>query len=78
METAPILFLIFNRPDTAEKVFNKIRQVKPKKLYISADGPRDHKKDDKIKCNQAREIVSKVDWNCDVKTRFLDENLGNI
>ena len=76
METAPILFLIFNRPETTEKVFNKIRQVQPKKLYISADGPREHKIDDKIKCEQAREVVSKIDWDCEVKTRFLDENLG--
>ncbi len=76
METAPILFMIFNRPETTEKVFYKIRQVKPKKLYISADGPREHKKDDIMKCKQAREIVSKIDWDCDVKTRFLTENLG--
>ncbi|MBA7571080.1 hypothetical protein ES708_12837 [subsurface metagenome] len=76
METAPILFMIFNRPDTTEKVFNKIRQVKPKKLYISADGPRKDRKDDSIKCQQAREIVSKIDWDCDVKTRFLTENMG--
>lgn len=76
METAPVLFMIFNRADVTEKVFNRIREVKPKKLYISADGPRKDRKDDAIKCQQARDVVSKVDWDCDVKTRFLTENLG--
>ena len=36
----PILFLIFRRPHTTAKVFEKIKKVKPKKLYIAADGPR--------------------------------------
>ena len=76
METAPILFLIFNRLDTTEKVFNKIRLVKPKKLYISGDGPRANNENDIIKCEQARGIIKKIDWECDVKTRFLEENLG--
>ena len=42
----PILFLIFNRPDLTKVVFNRIREVKPKYLFIAADGPRiDHPED---------------------------------
>ena len=33
MFQTPILFLIFNRPDTTLKVFKKIRECKPKKLF---------------------------------------------
>ena len=40
----PILLLIFNRLDTTKKVFEKIKKIKPKYLYISADGPRLDKK----------------------------------
>lgn len=36
----PILFLIFNRPGTTRKVFAEIRKVKPRQLFIAADGPR--------------------------------------
>jgi len=36
----PVLFLIFNRPDTTQQVFNQIRQIKPKYLFVAADGPR--------------------------------------
>ena len=53
--TAPVLFLIFNRPDTTQKVFNKIRQAKPKKLFVAADGPREDKKAKKKNVNRQEE-----------------------
>jgi len=36
-----VLFLLFNRPDTTSKVFEKIRQIKPQRLYVASDGPRE-------------------------------------
>ncbi|KKQ71371.1 MAG: Nucleotide-diphospho-sugar transferase domain-containing protein [Candidatus Shapirobacteria bacterium GW2011_GWE1_38_92] len=77
MLNTPILFLIFNRPETERLVFEKIREIKPKKLYIAADGPRNGRKDDIEKCRLAREIVEKgVDWECEVHKLFRDKNLG--
>jgi len=72
----PVLFLIFNRPDTTQKVFNAIKQAKPRQLFVSADGPRENKEDEKEKCKQARKIIEQVDWDCEVKTLFRDKNLG--
>lgn len=72
----PILFLIFNRPNTTFKVFEEIKKCGPFKLFIAADGPREGIADDKIKCNQAREIIKLIDWDCEVKTLFREKNLG--
>ena len=36
----PVLFLIFNRPETTEQVFSAIRKAEPPRLYVAADGPR--------------------------------------
>lgn len=72
----PILFIIFNRPDTTEKVFEVIRRQKPQRLYIAADGPRKHRLGEDKTCMETRSIVAQVDWDCDVKTLFRDENLG--
>lgn len=72
----PILFIIYNRPDTTSQVFESIRQIKPKYLYIAADGPRKYKPGDPERCKKARDIISKVDWACEVKTLFRDKNLG--
>ena len=73
----PILFLIFNRPDLTDIVFKRIREVKPKYLYIAADGPRLTHPDDFEKCKRAREIVlNLIDWQCELKILFRNENLG--
>ena len=71
-----VLFVIFNRPGTTQKVFEAIRAAKPKRLYLAADGPRPGVPGDALLCKQTREIVAKIDWDCEVKTLFRDENKG--
>jgi hypothetical protein len=73
---SPVLLIIFNRPDTTQKVFNEIRKAKPDKLYISADGPRPGNIDDEVECKLAREIIKQVDWPCQLHIRLLEKNLG--
>jgi hypothetical protein len=72
----PVLFLIFNREDTSRQVFEQIRAAKPKKLYVAADGARPTKEGEAEKCEATRAIIKDVDWDCEVKTLFRDENLG--
>jgi hypothetical protein len=72
----PVLFIIFNRPHYTKKVFAQIRKVKPKQLFIAADGPRLGNLDDAELCLKTRKIIEKIDWDCNVKTLFRDENLG--
>ncbi|MEY8768498.1 nucleotide-diphospho-sugar transferase [Francisella philomiragia] len=73
----PVLFLVFNRLDTTKQVFEAIRQAKPPKLYVAADGAREEKKREEQKVKAVREyIMNNIDWNCEVKTLFRDENLG--
>jgi len=71
-----VLFLVFNRPDTAKQVFEAIRQAKPPRLYIAADGPRENKLGEREICEETRRIATGVDWTCEVKTLFRDKNLG--
>lgn len=70
----PVGFLIFNRPDLTEIVFEAIALAKPKKLFVIADGPRFPEEAEK--CLSARGVIEKVDWDCDVFTDFSDTNLG--
>jgi hypothetical protein len=72
----PVLLIIFNRPDTTQKVFDAIRQVKPARLYIAADAPRAGNKLDEEKCKAARAITENVDWPCDVKRLYQEKNIG--
>jgi hypothetical protein len=72
----PIAFIIFNRPDTTQRVFEEIRKATPKELFIIADGPRVNNSEDDGLCKKTREIVEKVDWDCKVHKNFSEINLG--
>jgi hypothetical protein len=72
----PILFLVFNRPQPTAKVFAAIRELRPAKLYVAADGPRLEKVGEWKRCAEARAVLEKIDWDCEVRTLLRDENLG--
>ncbi len=72
----PVLFLVFNRPDTTKRVFETIKNARPPKLYVAADGPRLEKEGEDQKAQDVREIATAVDWDCEVKTLFRDQNIG--
>ena len=72
----PVLFLIFNRPETTYRVFEAIRAYQPEELFIAADGPRLHKEGEKALCEEVRRVADLVDWECKVHTLFRTENLG--
>lgn len=76
MLQTPLLFLIFNRPDTTKTVFESIKQVKPAKFYIAADGARRNKLGEDLLVEETRAILNNIDWDCEVKTLFRDQNLG--
>lgn len=71
-----VLFIIFNRPETTQRVFEAIRLAKPSRLYVAADGARENKAGENELCEQTRKIIQNIDWQCDVKTLFQKENLG--
>ena len=67
----PVLFLIFNRPETTQKVFTAIKKAKPPRLYVAADGPRVEKPDEAGQCALARSIATNVDWDCEVNVHGM-------
>ena len=73
----PVLFFFFFRLSTAKIVFESIRLAKPPRLYIASDGPRVGKEEELNVIKSVREfILNGIDWECDVKTLFREENLG--
>lgn len=73
---SPVLFLVFNRPDTTQQVFDEIKKARPPKLYIAADGPRTNKIGEVERCNAVKAIVKNIDWPCVVSTKYNRQNLG--
>lgn len=73
---APVVLIIFNRQDATERVFSEIAKIKPKKLFVIADGPRlDHPDDDR-NCSETRKVIEHINWDCEVLKNYSDVNLG--
>ena len=70
----PVLFIAFNRYDSARQVMEAIREAKPPRLYFACDGPRNEA--EKARCERVRSLVELVDWDCQLFTKFSDKNLG--
>ncbi|MGC9109196.1 MAG: nucleotide-diphospho-sugar transferase [Caldimicrobium sp.] len=71
----PVLFIVFRRLDTTQRVFQQIRKVRPVRLYVASDGPRNNEEQKQVEAVR-RYIMENIDWDCDLKTRFREENLG--
>ena len=47
---SPVALIIFRRPELTEKVFERIAEAKPPKLFIFADGPAADRPGEAEKC----------------------------
>lgn len=72
----PVVFIVFNRPDTTQQVFKEIAKAKPPKLLVVADGPRTDRPGEAEKCQATRAVIKLVDWPCEVYTNYAEANLG--
>lgn len=68
--------MVFNRADTTAQVFESIRQARPPRLYVAADGAREGRPGEDALCEATRRVATQVDWPCEVRTLFRDRNLG--
>ena len=69
-----VLILFFNRPEPLRQVFEQVRQARPSRLFLYQDGPRGER--DMAGIAACREVVSKVDWDCQVETLYQEKNYG--
>lgn len=76
MDEAPVLIIAFNRPKYLKQVLSTLKQAGVKRLFVFRDGPRPLNQDDRRLGREIEEMVNAIDWPCDVKTNFLNNNLG--
>jgi len=76
MTYTPVLLVAFNRPDRLEALIDRLREVRPARVYVAVDGPRAHVETDAARVAATRDVVRSIDWTTDVRTLFRDENLG--
>lgn len=72
----PVAMFIFNRPEVTNRVFAEIRRARPRQLFIIGDGARYDRTGEEDQVALTREIATRVDWACDLKTLFAEKNMG--
>lgn len=72
----PVLVTGFNRPEATEQVFRLLNAIQPVRLYYALDGPRQGRDDDISKIEKNKSLVSILNKEMIVKTRFRYSNLG--
>ena len=75
LDTAVAVF-VFRRPDTTKRVLEQLSIVKPKRLYVICDGPREGKEREAELQKETLELFANIDWECDVRFNVAHENLG--
>lgn len=71
-----VALIFFTRTVTLAKVFERIKEVKPSRLFLIQDGPRANVPSDIVNIKKCREIVENIDWECTVFKNYAEENLG--
>lgn len=71
-----VLILFFNRPASLERVFEQVRIARPSKLYLFQDGAREGRPDDVVNIQKCRDVVSNIDWECEIHTHYCEKNYG--
>jgi len=74
--TSPVIFCIFNRPDTTQRVFNEIAKARPPALYVVADAARPQVLGEAELCQECRVIAERVDWPCEITLDYAESNMG--
>lgn len=75
-----VLFLFFNKIETTEKVFSRILEAKPEKLFLAQDGAREGNSFDLKNVPECRErvetLLSQIDWDCKIYRNYASQNMG--
>lgn len=71
----PVALFLFKRSDTVLRIMKVLEKVRPKKLYLIADGPRND--DEKKEVDKARKkIEESITWECEIIKNYSQFNRG--
>lgn len=72
----PVMLWVWTRPEKIRRTFDVIRRARPTRLFLVSDGPRATVPADKEGIAASRQIVERIDWDCDVDKLYFEVNQG--
>ena len=73
----PVALGIYNRPEFVRRLVAALRPVRPRHIFVFADGPNPDRPNDDVRCQKARAAVGEIDWPCKVEWNVASANLGS-
>jgi hypothetical protein len=71
----PVVLIIYKRSNNLKKLISAVREYKPSKIYLVADGPKN--KTDAKSCKKTRETTEElIDWKCKINKIYARKNMG--
>lgn len=71
----PVGVFMFKRTDKTAQIIDQIGKVKPRKLYLIGDGPRNE--EERLAVEECRSVVERhVTWNCELVRYYAEQNRG--
>lgn len=74
MTDVPVLILAYNRPYQVRRLLAALRSVRPRKIYLSIDGPANEAT--AVLGRQCAAALDEIDWECQVAVQRLGNNHG--
>ena len=81
--STPILLITFNRPEHTRRVLTEILKREPQELYVCQDGAREGNENDRIKCQEVKDVINEltspyavVHKDFTLHTLYQKKNLG--
>lgn len=71
----PVVLIIFKRIDTVLQIIDRLRQVKPMKIYLLSDQGRNDEEIKKV-IEARRTVENAIDWNCTIVKNYAKKNRG--
>ena len=71
MFKTPILLITFNRPEHTRRVLTEILKAEPQSLYVCQDGAREGNENDRIKCQEVRDVIDELTSVYAKKNKFF-------
>jgi hypothetical protein len=74
--TVPVAIFVFKRAALAEKMLQRLEQIRPEKLFVISDGAREDVEGEQELVEKVRALFDKVSWTCEIYRNYAEENMG--
>lgn len=71
----PIVLFLYKRPEKILLILDVIRQIRPSKIYLLADGPRNENEYEAVSLTR-KKVLEAIDWHPIIVEHFSIKNIG--